>query len=180
MNKIGLILILLMPCALFAADESPYVGEERQKIKSLSASEVESLRLGEGMGFAKLAELNHYPGPKHVLEMAAELELSTTQIDKTRSLYEEMRRNAVALGEKLLAAESGLDRQFELGTITPESLQAAVLSIGELRARLRYVHLQAHLRQRALLESEQIRKYDSLRGYQGGGNEHDGHLHKRE
>lgn len=175
MKKVGLILLVLMPCVSFGAGDSPYAGEEQRQIKSLSASEVESLRRGNGMGFAKLAELNHYPGPKHVLEIAAELDLSKAQIDETRSVYEEMRRDAVALGEQLLAAESDLDRQFERGVVTPESLQTAVLKIGELRARLRYVHLEAHLRQQALLNHEQLRQYDSVRGYDARGHDHEQH-----
>ena len=52
---------------------SPYAGEEGREIKALSAADVDAYLTGQGMGFAKAAELNGYAGPKHVLELAAEL-----------------------------------------------------------------------------------------------------------
>jgi len=98
------------------------------------------------MGFAKLAELNHYPGPKHVLELAVDLGLTRSQVSETEALFEKMRLNAVVLGEELLEAEMALDQDFSQGAISPESLESALLSIGRIRAQLRYVHLEAHLR----------------------------------
>jgi len=175
MNKAVLLTFLLVPCAATAAEQSPYSGEEQRQVKSLSTQEVESLRNGGGMGFAKLAELNHYPGPRHVLDLSDELKLSPSQLAETESLYEEMRLNAVAVGEELLAAESQLDRSFEDGSITRQSLEAALLEIGEIRARLRYIHLEAHLRQKQLLGSDQISAYDLLRGYQGTASDHNEH-----
>ena len=83
-----------------------------------------------------------------------------------------MRASAVALGEELLAAEMELDQEFSLGTISAESLESALLSIGRIRAQLRYVHLEAHLRQRRLLTPEQIAKYDETRGYKGVAHDH--------
>ena len=54
--------------AITTGAQSPYAGEESRAIKSLSASEIQALRQGHGMGYAKAAELNHYPGPRHVLD----------------------------------------------------------------------------------------------------------------
>lgn len=51
---------------------SPYAGQESREIKALSPDEIAALRKGDGMGFAKAAELNGYPGPRHVLDLAAE------------------------------------------------------------------------------------------------------------
>ena len=124
------------------------------------------------MGFAKLAELNHYPGPKHVLELANDLDLTPSQVSETEALFEEMRTSAVVLGEDLLAAEMELDQDFSRGTISAESLESALWSIGRIRAQLRYVHLEAHLRQRRLLTTEQIAKYDETRGYKGVAHDH--------
>lgn len=167
MKRTAALFLTLIPCFVIASDQSPYAGEEVRSIKSLSEQETKSLRSGDGMGFAKLAELNHFPGPKHVLDIANELGLSPQQLVETKSLYEEMRRNAVIIGEELLAAESRLDKNFEQRTISPESLEAALLEIGSLRARLRYVHLRAHLSQTQLLRPAQIQKYDAVRGYGG-------------
>jgi len=170
-----LLFLLLVACSAFAADPSPYAGEEKQIVKSLSEQEITSLRKGDGMGFAKLAELNHYPGPKHVMDVSGELGLSSSQFAETELLYEEMRSSAMAFGEELIAAESRLDQDFADESVTPQSLEAALLEIGILRARLRYVHLEAHLRQVELLSADQIAQYDSLRGYQGAEQDHRHH-----
>lgn len=167
--------LLFVTYVSFAADPSQYIGEESRAIKSLSAQEVDSLRRGDGMGFAKLAELNHYPGPKHVLDVSDELGLSPTQIVETEFLFEQMQSNAVALGEELIAAESRLGQDFADKSVTPQTLEAALLKIGNLRARLRYVHLEAHLRQAQLLSADQIARYDSLRGYQDAAQDHSHH-----
>lgn len=165
MRKIAFLLIIVLPCASLASDRSPYVGEEIRSIRSLSKNQIESLRRGHGMGFAKLAELNHYPGPKHVLEIADDLDLSPAQLAATRVLYEEMRRKAMTLGEEIILAESRLDQAFANRTVEAESLESALSEIGRLRARLRFVHLESHLRQRQLLSTEQISTYDTVRGY---------------
>ena len=172
MRKIVLPALILISGISLASDQSPYAGEELRSLKSLSSQEIESLRSGKGMGFAKLAELNHYPGPKHVLELADDLELTPIQVAETKALFEEMRTNAVVLGEDLLEAEMDLDRKFESGEISPASLDTALLKIGRIRAQLRYVHLEAHLRQKHLLTAEQIAKYDEIRGYRGATHDH--------
>ena len=101
MKYIASIFLMVFPCISFASETSPYVGEELRPIKSLSENEIQSLRNGDGMGFAKVAELNHFPGPRHVLEISEELGLSSSQRAATEILFEEMRRNAVALGEQI-------------------------------------------------------------------------------
>lgn len=170
-----LLILLLVSCFSFASDPSPYAGEENRAVKSLSEQEITALRKGDGMGFAKLAELNHYPGPKHVLEISTELGLSSSQVSDTQTLYDQMNARAVAKGEELIAAESRLDKEFEEKSITAHSLEAALLELGRLRAELRFVHLEAHLKQAQLLSADQILKYDSVRGYQGAGRDHSHH-----
>jgi hypothetical protein len=179
MYKIPSIILILIPCVALASDRPPYSGEQLRSIKSLSEQQIESLRRGDGMGFAKLAELNHFPGPKHVLDISDELALSPHQIAETKSLYEEMLRGAIALGEKILVAESQLDGNFEQGSIDPESLETALLEISRLQADLRYIHLHAHLREKQLLKPEQIQVYDSVRGYSVTG-DHGEHAIKHE
>ncbi len=75
-----------------------------------------------------------------------------------------------ALGRDLLDAEAALDRAFEAKALDAAALESTLLGIGELRARLRHVHLEAHLRQRLLLSEEQVGMYDKIRGY--GQSEH--------
>jgi hypothetical protein len=50
---------------------SKYIGQENRIIKSLSSEDIESLETGTGDAFggmARLAELNGYPGPRHILD----------------------------------------------------------------------------------------------------------------
>lgn len=168
-------LLIAISWPTLASDESPYAGEERRSVKSLSEHEIVSLQRGEGMGFAKLAELNHFPGPKHVLEISSHLKLSPSQLTATQSIFDDMHSMAVDLGENLIHAEAKLDREFELGIVTAQSLESQLLEIGKLRAQLRYVHLEAHLRQKQILRPEQISTYDTVRGYQDGAHDHGEH-----
>lgn len=145
--------------------KSPYAGEETREIKSLSADQRQQLLDGHGMGLARVAELNHYPGPKHVLELASALDLTDAQAQRTRAIFHEMHQRAQALGREIVEAEAALDVRFAGATIDEPSLVDAVLAIGRLQADLRVVHLRAHLLMKAELTAEQSRRYDELRGY---------------
>jgi hypothetical protein len=48
-------------------------------IPALTQQDIQNLETGAGMGFGEPAELNHYPGPKHVLEHAEDLALTEEQ-----------------------------------------------------------------------------------------------------
>ena len=63
-----------------AQTTSPYAGQEQRAIKALSDEEIRDLLDARGMGLAKAAELNSYPGPLHVLQLANELGLSLSLI----------------------------------------------------------------------------------------------------
>lgn len=165
--------MISIPClALAESGHSPYAGEEKREIKALSQQDVEGYLTGQGMGFAKAAELNHYPGPKHVLELAGELRLGKEQIDQTKEVYDRMHKHAVSLGREIVDQERLLDHLFASGRIDAEKLREITLEIGTLRGELRAVHLEAHLEMRRILSPHQIQRYDELRGYQGPGGEH--------
>jgi len=173
-------LIVAIPCPAFAqSGQSPYAGQEKREIKALSQEDVEGYLSGEGMGFAKAAELNHYPGPKHVLELARELRLEKAQIDQTKSAYDRMHKEAVSLGRKIVEKEGFLDHLFASGKVDAEKLRKLTLEIGTLQGELRAAHLKAHLEMKQILTSHQIQRYDELRGYKGAGGEqkHQGHQH---
>ena len=174
--KNGLIifgLIITIPSLAFAqSGHSPYAGQEKREIKALSQEDVEGYLTGQGMGFAKAAELNHYPGPKHVLELARELLLEKEQIDQTKEAYDRMHKDAVSLGRKIVEKEGFLDHLFASGRIDVEKLREITLEIGTLRGGLRAVHLRAHLEMKQILTPHHIQRYDELRGYQGAGGEH--------
>lgn len=180
MKCIFLIVVGLTVAFSPADADSPYDGQELRSIKSISPEEIEGLKNGEGMGFAKLAELNHFPGPRHVLDLSQELDLTPFQLAETELLFAAMRSDAIELGDELLAAESALDRAFAEDEIDAKILEDALLKIGEIRARLRFVHLQAHLRQQHLLTEAQISLYDKSRGYGRKDSNHAGHSRHHE
>lgn len=159
-----------------AAQESPYTGYESRDIKALSAEEVEGYLSGAGMGFALAAELNGYPGPTHVLELADSLDLDADQRTRVTEIFELMRGRALELGAGILEREQVLDSLFASHTITADALAALTHEIGTLRGELRSAHLAAHLETAASLSREQMRRYQILRGYgDAGGHRHRGH-----
>jgi len=145
--------------------ESPYAGMEGSEIPSLTAQELEGLRSGAGMGFAKPAELNRYPGPMHVLELAEPLGLTDGQQSEILGIESAMRTGAITLGNAIILAERQLNMRFEHAHMDDETLAAATGEIARLYGELRYTHLRAHLTTRDVLTEEQIAEYDRLRGY---------------
>lgn len=148
--------------------ESPYAGMEGSEIPSLTAKELGDLRSGAGMGLARPAELNGYPGPRHVLELAEALELTEEQRTGVESVYSEMRARAVELGETIVEAERHLGLRFQHRHVDDESLRNLTADIARMYGELRFVHLRAHLATRDLLTEDQVDAYDRLRGYRQG------------
>lgn len=156
--------------------QSEYVGQESRAVKSLSDEEIAAFKHGKGFGLAKAAELNGYPGPKHVLALAKELSLTDEQLEKTQQLFLAMQKEAIDKAEQLIQAEVVLDRAFSARDVTSESLRDQTEIIAGFKAELRFIHLNAHLAQTALLSSEQIALYNKLRGYLAGSLQHN-HKH---
>ena len=123
----------IIPLGCFAA--SPYAGEQSQGIKSLSQQETADYLSGKSMGFAKAAEINGYPGPGHVLELADKLALSLMQKAKTEEVFDKMQRRARELGSRLVDAEKRLDESFASKTVSRESLATSVNSIATIPAK---------------------------------------------
>ena len=171
-----LIIVIALCPAVWAQSHQPYAGQTSRAIKALSATEIEGYLSGAGMGFAKAAELNHYPGPRHVMELADELRLTPDQRAKTQAIYDAMRQEAVQLGQRIVEAEQQLDHLFASQAITESTLQDYIREIAATQGRLRMVHLKAHLAQHDILTSEQIKRYDTLRGYRHHGQH--GHQHR--
>lgn len=167
-------LVLLPPVA--AAQPAAYAGQQSRDIKALSAEEVDDLLHGRGMGLARAAELNGYPGPAHALDLAEKLGLDAAQTAALRAAKEKMSAAAVALGSALVERERALDRLFAARHIEPAALDRLTAEIGSLQGRLRAVHLAAHLEIRAVLREDQVAAYDRERGYGGAAGE-DGKRH---
>ncbi len=156
-----------------SAIHSPYAGQEARGIKALSQDDIEGLLAGAGTpfgGMAKPAELNGYPGPRHVLDAydAGEFQLTNEQHKQIEALYEEMRSEAIELGEKIIDIEKGIDDAFTGKTITNAFLQEKVKESADLYGQLRVVHLKYHLSMVEILTSQQVEQYNELRGYTSG------------
>jgi Spy/CpxP family protein refolding chaperone len=172
MNAIPLIAALTTVSILgaspsWAQSHQPYAGLQSRPIKALSDEQLADLRAGRGMGLALAAELNGYPGPLHVIQLADALALTAPQRDRMQTLFETMRAEAVALGDRLITEEAELERQFATRTVTPASLNAATAAIGRTQAELRAAHLRYHLMTVEVLTPHQVRRYIELRGYAG-------------
>jgi Spy/CpxP family protein refolding chaperone len=172
--------MLVVAGAASAAGPSPYAGWQGRTIKALSAEQIDHLMNGRGMELALAAELNGYPGPRHVLDLADELDLTLDQLAQTQRLFEDMRRKAINLGGRIIEHEAALDELFASGTASETSIRDATKALGLLNGRLRAHHLRYHLAMRDLLNHHQIRQYQRLRGYASSSASGErGHVHKR-
>jgi hypothetical protein len=164
---IGGLFVLSVAGPVVADNVSPYRGQIHTEIRGLSDQEVSDLRQGRGMGRARAAELNGYPGPLHVLDAAkaGQLALTVTQTRAAERLFDGMAREAQRLGDQILREEQGLEAEFRGGRIREADLNARTLRIAALDGELRAVHLRAHIAMRAALSASQIQRYNTLRGY---------------
>ncbi len=174
--RIVLAAAALIVTAGAAFAQTPYAGMQTRPIKALSQQQVADLQAGRGMGLALAAELNGYPGPSHVLELADKLSLSADQRASVQQLFDSMKREALPVGAQLLAQETELDRQFAARVVTPASLKAVTAAIATTQGALRETHLKYHLSTVAVLTESQRQRYSQLRGY--GENDAGHHQHR--
>jgi hypothetical protein len=167
MKTLAIAAIILASSTAFA--QSPYSGLQSRPIKSLSEQQVSDLQAGRGMGLALAAELNGYPGPSHVLELADQLGLSTDQTARVQTLFDSMKQEALPVGARLIEQESELDRQFANRVVTPASLKSATAGIAATQGVLRETHLKYHLSTAEILTAAQMHRYAELRGYASAG-----------
>lgn len=185
---LGVVLAMSAASAVAASQSAaqPYAEATQRQIKALSAEQIAGLRAGRGMGYAMPAELNGYPGPMHVLEHADALKLTAEQLQRTQTLFAQMKAEAIPLGERLVREEAALDALFSGRTANRDAVAAATSAIAATSGRLRAVHLNYHLDMMQVLTPEQVAAYGRLRGYGGAGGEggpmrhHHGHGHGRQ
>lgn len=144
---------------------APYAGFQTRSIKSLSDEDLAELRQGGGWGLALPAELSGRPGPAHLLELQNNLQLSPDQIQAISAIYEDMRTEAIAAGERFILAEQALSDAFAAPGLDDARLKALLEEAAAARAELRFIHLSRHLRTPPLLSAAQIQDYIVLRGY---------------
>src|ERR1041385_5507788 len=106
---IWVLFVLLFPLNAFAQQKpSPYEGQESRDIKALSDEEIRGLLNGQGMALAKAGELNHYPGPMHVLEFADQIKLTAAQRQRTEEIRKVMLDGAIRSEEHTSELQSRL------------------------------------------------------------------------
>jgi len=178
--RLCIVLQLLLASGVIGEQRSPYVAYQTREIKALSEQDIAGYLSGAGMGYALAAELNGYPGPKHVLEMTQALQLSPEQVQRTQAVYQHMHTEAVRLGEEIVARERELEALFAQQKLTQDDLRQVMTELGRLQGDLRFVHLRAHLEMQTILFPQQVQEYHRLRGY-GTGDHHPhrhGHSHR--
>ena len=148
---------------------APPVGQRDVEIKALSPDEVQGYLRGGGLGYAKAAELNGYPGPRHVLDLADSLALSPDQRRRVEASFQSMQAEARTLGQAYVAAEAVLDRAFAEGPTTPERVRALTEAAARAEGEIRAVHLTAHLDMMSTLTPDQVATYNRLQGHARGG-----------
>lgn len=134
----------------------------RPAISTITQEEMEALTNGSSSGAGRPAEVNGYPGPKRLVEHAAELGLTADQLAKVKTLNQGMKREAMELGGRIVEGETALDALLKSGSVDRKRLASLVSDIAGLRGRMRLVHLQLHFALRELLTDEQLLRYRAL------------------
>jgi Spy/CpxP family protein refolding chaperone len=155
--------IAVLGCvSLGLAGQTPQQSAEMQHHHSCLEEERASIERGEGFGMAMPADHAGYPGPRHVLDMAADLRLTANQRTGMEKIYAGMKEKAVARGKELFQAEERLEQMFRDGR--PEAdLREQSFRVDTIHAELRWIHLSAHLAAQKILTAEQIAAYTRLR-----------------
>ena len=170
--------LIVTAAPLWAAD-APYGGMHERAVTSLSDADVAALESGDGWGLALPAELNGWPGPRHVLDMGAALDLTDTQRGQVERLFGLMQAEAQRIGGNYIDAERALDAAFADPMLDPVVLAGLVVASTNALGELRMIHLAAHIETRQILTPEQIEMYNTQRGYGadalGGHGNHGGH-----
>lgn len=167
-HLVALALFTVAASGVGAQSPSPYLAAQDRPIRALAPDRQAGLLAGAGLGYAMAAELNGHAGPKHVLELADDLELTAEQRTAVQASFDRMHATAVTLGAELVAAEEELDRRFAHRHLDEAKLAELTARIGELEGRLRYACLGAHLETDALPTGERRTPDAEPRGYASG------------
>jgi Spy/CpxP family protein refolding chaperone len=157
-------LFLGAPLQLSHAQEA-HPHEAMQHHHSCLDEELASLERGEGFGMGMAADRNGYPGPRHVIDLAADLRLTAEQRAAMEKLFAGMHEKALARGKEFFEAQARLEQMFRDGR--PEAdLREQAFRVDSIHAELRWIHLSAHLAAQKILTPQQIAQYTRLRHQQ--------------
>jgi hypothetical protein len=179
-TTLAILFLLAVPALAQDPLISPYRDQAGMGLRGLNEKEIAELKAGSGMALARAAELNSYPGPRHVLDAiaAGKLAASDEQRARIEHVFTGMNRDAVRVGSRILHEEQSLETGFRTATMTEADLHARVARIAALQGELREIHLAAHVTTRAILSADQIARYNELRGYTGSAIKDRDHQHK--
>lgn len=156
------------------AARSPYA-DLNGSIRAMTPEEIDVLANGKGGGYALPAELNGYPGPRHVLDLKDALKLTADQERAIARLFAAMEDEAKEAGARVLAEHAALEAAFRNRTITDAELEARGAALAAAYGEVRLVHLRAHLATIDVLTPHQVALYNEARGY--GAADHGQHDH---
>ncbi len=134
----------------------------------MTDAEKEAIRAGQGLGAGRLAMQAGYPGPRHILEMGDELELTAAQKERIGTIFGEAKASFAKMGAELVEKEEALEAMFAAGDVDVGDMTKLAAEIGELTGELRAGHLAAHVRTREALTAAQLEKLAAMRGEHGG------------
>ena len=123
----------------------------------------DELLKADDAGQAQYADVNGFPAPKHLLDLAKELQLSDAQKKSLQTIYVGMRSRALELGKRIIGIEEELHQAFQEGLVSEKSVRDDTEQIGKLRGRLRAVYLNANMKAKDVLTNAQIESYKKLR-----------------
>jgi len=155
--------ILKLSTLFLLAGSMVFAGASKKVPVTMTSEEVEGYFSGAGMGQGQPAETFGYPGPKHVLELEKELELTPEQKYRVEAFFKKMGTEAVYFGKRLVVEELALDEFFRSGQTNLDALGNRLERIGGWKWKLRQAHLVAHVKTKLVLTPEQIKKYQELR-----------------
>ena len=117
------IFYLLVVAAAIALTNSAVAGTHRSRrqetrtVKTLSLRRFMDTSWAQGLGYTKAGELNHYPGPRHVLDLANALESEPPNNVDSAAIYGRMHAEVVPLGEMIVTRERRLNVAFATGSM---------------------------------------------------------------
>ena len=76
-----------------------------------------------------------------------------------------MQTQAKKIGLLIIKKEKELDSVFKTNKAEEELIRNKITEIAQLNSKLRFVHLDAHLKQKEILTVEQVNSYNRLKGY---------------
>ena len=91
--------------------------------------------------------------------------LTLEQVEKIQIIYDQMKSDAILLGNQLITQELELEERFRSDIPDTKELKSMLNALGTTRSQLRFVHLATHLKTPDILSDEQIASYNQLRGY---------------